>query len=63
MNKKIKPGSALLKALMANDYSPEEAKEAIEEMRNRVLNDGEDPDEVLYEYGLEPDYVMDILHF
>lgn len=52
----------LLQALINNDYSPTEAKELIVEMRNRVLNDGEDPDEVLYEHGLEPDYVMDLLY-
>jgi hypothetical protein len=55
--------SPLLQALMANDYSREEALEEIESMRDRVLDYGEDPDEILYEYGLEPDYVMDILHF
>jgi len=55
--------SPLLKALMAHDYSREEALAEIEHMRDRVLNDGEDPDEVLYDYGLEPDYVIDILHY
>jgi len=30
------------------------------EMRERVLS-GEDPEEVLYDEGLEPDYVMDLL--
>jgi hypothetical protein len=52
---------SLLKALMNNDYSKEEALEEIASMRERILTDGEDPDEVLYEYGLEPDYVMDLL--
>jgi benzoyl-CoA reductase/2-hydroxyglutaryl-CoA dehydratase subunit BcrC/BadD/HgdB len=32
----------------------------IEEMRNDV-EDGEDPEELLYDIGLEPDYVMDLL--
>ena len=58
---KIKDDSALLKALMNNDYSREDALEEISNMRDGILNDGEDPDEVLYEYGLEPDYVMDLL--
>jgi len=58
---KIKHDSALLKALMNNDYSRKDALEEISSMRDRILNDGEDPEEVLYEYGLEPDYVMDLL--
>jgi len=39
----------------------EEADELIEEARERVLN-GEDPEEILEEeFGLEPDYVFDLL--
>ena len=39
-----------------------EAVGLIDEARDRVLNDGEDPEEVLYEeFGLEPDYVFDLL--
>ena len=52
---------SLLKALMNNDYSKEEALEVIAEMKERVLTEGENPDDVLYEHGLEPDYVMDLL--
>jgi len=52
---------SLLKALINNDYSKEEALEIINEMRERVLTEGENPDDVLYEHGLEPDYVMDLL--
>ena len=52
----------LLKALMeGHDLSREEAKEMIRDMRVRVLEEGEDPEEVLYEEGLEPDYVMDLI--
>lgn len=29
-------------------------------MRTRVM-DGEDPEEILGEYGLEPDYVLELL--
>jgi hypothetical protein len=62
MNKnKVKPDSGLLSALMANDYSREEALEEISSMRERILNEGENPEDVLYEYELEPDYVMDLL--
>ena len=52
----------LVEALMNQDYTKEEALDEILHMRDRVLNYGEDPDEVLYEYGLEPDYVMEILY-
>lgn len=37
-----------------------EVIELISEMRNRVAA-GDDPEEVLYEEGLEPDYVLDLL--
>ena len=36
------------------------AQHIFDEMLERVQN-GEDPEEVLYEEGLEPDYVMDLL--
>jgi hypothetical protein len=50
----------LLNALVANGYDTNEALEVINEMRQRVM-DGEDPEEILFEEGLEPDYIMDIL--
>lgn len=37
-----------------------EVTELIQDMRDRV-EDGEDPEEVLYKEGLEPDYVLDLL--
>ena len=52
----------LLKALMeGHDMSRDEAKEIIQEMKLRVHDEHEDPEEVLYEYGLEPDYVLDLI--
>lgn len=36
-----------------------QAREMLEEMRERVW-EGEDPEEVLAEEGLEPDYVFDL---
>ena len=44
------------------DYSDEEAREEFREMRRRVFRDEEDPEEVLEDYGLEPDYVFDLLY-
>ena len=53
--------SELLKALIeSGDHSKAEAIDIIKEMRSRV-NEGEDPEEVLYDYGFEPDYFLDIL--
>ena len=39
-----------------------EGMKLIKEMRKRVL-EGEDPEEVLFEYGLEPDYVFDLIGY
>lgn len=53
--------SELLSALTeSGDYDLTEAKEILKEMRARV-REGEDPEEVLYDEGLEPDYVLDLL--
>ena len=51
----------LLKALINQGNDPTEARKILQEMRARVM-DGEDPEEVLYEEGLEPDYVFDLLY-
>lgn len=52
----------LKQALMnGQGYSASEAEEEIKDMRDRVWNENEDPEEVLYEYGLEPDYVFDLI--
>ena len=40
----------------------EEAESEIRAMAERV-NDGENPEEVLYDYGLELDYVFDIVEY
>lgn len=50
-------------ALMnSQGISLEEAQRIVDDMKDQVL-EGEDPEEVLLEYGLEPDYVMDIIDF
>ena len=52
----------LHKALMRKyDMTAEDANYRIEEMRQEVYEDDRDPDEVLFDEGLEPDYVMDLL--
>ena len=53
----------LLTILMNRDnLSESEALAQIEEMQQAVL-DGEDPEELLYDIGLEPDYIFDILPY
>jgi len=55
-------GNAIVKILMRrDDMSREEAYEALQEARER-LEEGEDPEEILLEeFGLEPDYLFDLL--
>ena len=50
------------KTLMQRDgYTREEAREALREARERVL-EGENPEDVLYEdFGLEPDYIWELI--
>lgn len=43
-----------------NGWSKEEADDQIMEMKERY-KEGEDPEEILFSEGLEPDYVFDIL--
>lgn len=51
----------LLNVLMNRDkLTKAEAIDQIKDMRAQVL-DGADPEEVLYDMGLEPDYVFDLL--
>ena len=52
---------SLKEALMSQkEISENEAKEIIKEMKNKVSN-GENPEEVLYDEGLEPDYFLEII--
>lgn len=52
---------SLIKTLIKRDnLSPDEALEMIRDLRNR-FEEGEDPEELLYEIGLEPDYIFDLM--
>ena len=48
--------------LMRRDgMSADEAQDMIDEARERI-NEGEDPEEILhYDFGLEPDYIFDLI--
>jgi hypothetical protein len=48
-------------AIMTRDDCTEgEADEMVQEMKER-WREGEDPEELLFEYGFEPDYYQDII--
>ena len=51
----------LKEAMMnAHEMSASEANAEIKRMKNMIMG-GSDPEDLLYEYGLEPDYVIDLL--
>ena len=51
----------VVKVLMDRDeLTKQAAEEEVMWMRKRV-SEGEDPEEVLYDSGLEPDYIYDII--
>ena len=51
----------IVKILMRRDeMSEEEAMETYAEAREAIA-DGEDPEEVLYDLGLEIDYIFDLI--
>jgi len=43
-------------------YSADEADRYIEQMRQEI-EDGEDPEELLFDLGLEPDYLEDLIGY
>lgn len=47
--------------IQRDGMSPAEAKQAVQDAKDRV-SEGEDPEEILYdEFGLEPDYIFELL--
>ena len=53
--------SELKKALMSGqEMTSSEADDAIEEMKELIF-EGENPEDLLYDYGLEPDYIYDLI--
>ena len=43
-----------------DEMTEEEAKEVVAEAREMIA-DGENPEDVLYDLGLEPDYIFDLI--
>lgn len=52
----------LLQAIMEVAGCCEEEAEVIQQVLAQSVFDGEDPEAVLYDFGLEPDYVIDLLN-
>lgn len=52
----------LLQAIMAVDSCCEEEAKVIQQELVQAVIDGEDPEQVLHDFGLEPDYVIDLLN-
>lgn len=50
----------LNEALFNQGNDAEDVKEIMAEMLDRILA-GENPEEVLYEFSLEPDYVLELI--
>ena len=53
---------SIKQSLAAQGYDREEIKSTIEWMVED-LNNGMDPEEILYDNGLEPDYVFDLMRY
>lgn len=51
----------LKEALMGQGHTEEEALDIIDDMRYQVRVEGEDPEDILYVEGLEPDYIFELL--
>lgn len=43
-----------------DELAEEEARETVAEAREAIF-DGENPEDVLYDLGLEPDYIFDLI--
>lgn len=52
----------IVRILMNRDnMTKAEAEDYVKECRERIIYNGEDPEEVLYDLGLEPDYIFDLI--
>lgn len=53
---------SLSEALVHQGYDPMYIHEIVDAMRERVVISCEWPDDVLLDYGLEPDYIFQLLN-
>lgn len=61
MAKHIKETELHTVLMKRDDLTLEEANNTVVEMRNR-MNNGENPEDLLYEMGLEMDYFPDLMY-
>lgn len=54
--------NSLYKTLEKKGHDEETIIEMIEEMVE-ILSEGEYPEDVLFDYGLEPDYILDLMEY
>ena len=47
--------------MFREDMSEEQANQILQESRSRIWDNLEDPGDVLYDLGLEPDYIWDLV--
>jgi len=52
----------LFRALINQGHTIDETKEIIAEMIEDLIN-GAQPDEILLDYGLEEDYILDLINY
>ena len=56
--------NTIIEILMKRDgLSQSEANEIFFDLQDRFISDNEDPEELLMEIGLEPDYIFDLLPY
>jgi len=53
---------SISEALVHQGFDPNYIHEMIDDMRDRIVIDNEYPDDVLMDYGLEPDYIFQLLN-
>lgn len=53
---------SISEALVHQGFDSCYVHEIIDEMRDRIVIDNEYPDDVLMDYGLEPDYIFQLLN-
>ena len=51
----------IVRILMNRDEMTEEEAEEVVAEAKELIADGENPEEILYDLGLEPDYIFDLI--
>lgn len=54
------PESVVMILMRRDGMTRNEAQDVLDDLKSRAM-DGEDPEELLHEIGLEPDYIWDLI--